>query len=84
MIVSPLSRLVFVLQGQKSKLIYDLTLMAGILLVFAAASRQKLSLVHTVWAITLVNILCYFVYYIVLLRIVVKARANPATEASRV
>jgi O-antigen/teichoic acid export membrane protein len=83
MIVSPLSRLVFVLQGQRSKLIYDLTLMAGILLVFAAASRQKLSLVHTVWAITLVNILCYFVYYLVLLRIVIKARANPATEASR-
>jgi O-antigen/teichoic acid export membrane protein len=84
MIVSPLSRLVFVLRGQKSKLIYDLTLMAGILLIFGIAWRQKLSLVHTVWAITLVNILCYFVYYIVLLRIVIKARPNPATEAPRI
>jgi lipopolysaccharide exporter len=83
-IVSPLSRLVFVLRGQKSKLIYDLTLMAGILLIFGVAWRQKLSLVHTVWAITLVNILCYFIYYIVLLRIVIKARPNQATEASRV
>ncbi|HZE82143.1 MAG TPA: oligosaccharide flippase family protein [Candidatus Polarisedimenticolia bacterium] len=83
-IVSPLSRLVFVLRGQKSKLIYDLTLMAGILLIFGIAWRQKLSLVHTVWAITLVNILCYFVYYIVLLRIVIKARPNPATEAPRI
>jgi membrane-associated PAP2 superfamily phosphatase len=75
---------VFVLRGQKSKLIYDLTLMAGILLIFGVAWRQKLSLVHTVWAITLVNILCYFIYYIVLLRIVIKARPNQATEASRV
>lgn len=84
MIVSPLSRLVFVLRGQKSKLIYDLTLMAGILLVFGIAWRQKLSLGHTVWAITLVNILCYFVYYIVLLRIVIKARPNLATEEPRI
>jgi O-antigen/teichoic acid export membrane protein len=81
MIVSPLSRLVFVLRGQKSKLMYDLTLMAGILLIFGVAWRQKLSLVHTVWAITLVNILCYMIYYIVLLRIVIKARPNPAAEA---
>lgn len=80
-IVSPLSRLVFVLRGQKSKLIYDLALMAGILLIFGVAWRQKLSLVHTVWAITLVNILCYFIYYIVLLRIVIKARPDPAAEA---
>jgi lipopolysaccharide exporter len=84
MVVSPLSRLVFVLRGQKSKLIYDLALMAGILLIFGIAWRQKLSLVHTVWAITLVNILCYFVYYMVLLRIVLKARPDPATEASRI
>jgi lipopolysaccharide exporter len=84
MIVSPLSRLVFVLRGQKSKLIYDLMLMAGLLLIFGVAWQQKLSLVHTIWAITLINILCYIVYYIVLLRIVIKARANQAIEASRI
>lgn len=83
MTVTPLSRLVFVLHGQKSKLIYDLTLMAGLLLIFSVAWQQKLSLVHTVWAITVVNILCYFVYYVVLLRIVIKARPDPATEAPR-
>jgi lipopolysaccharide exporter len=82
--VSPLSRLVFVLRGQKSKLIYDLMLMAGLLLIFGVAWQQKLSLVHTIWAITLINILCYIVYYIVLLRIVIKARANQAIEASRI
>jgi O-antigen/teichoic acid export membrane protein len=81
MIVSPLSRLVFVLRGQKAKLIYDVIVMAGILLAFVVASRQKLSMVHTVWAITLVNILCYFIYYVVLLRIVLRARPERTTAA---
>ncbi|HEX7959026.1 MAG TPA: hypothetical protein VF493_03870 [Terriglobales bacterium] len=81
MIVSPLSRLVFVLRGQRSKLIYDLILISGILLVFGVACRQKLSLIQTVWAITLVNVFCYFVYYLVLLRIVVKARPKRTAEA---
>jgi lipopolysaccharide exporter len=83
MIVNPLSRLVFVLRGQKSKLIYDLTLMTGILLVFGIAWRQRLSLVHTVWGITLVGIFCYIVYYLVLLRIVLRARPDTATGASK-
>jgi lipopolysaccharide exporter len=82
MIVNPLSRLVFVLRGQKFKLIYDLTLMTGILLIFSVAWRQKLSMVHTIWAITLLGIFCYIIYYLVLLRIVI--RAKTATAASRI
>jgi len=82
MVVNPLSRLVFVLRGQKFKLIYDLTLMTGILLIFSVAWRQKLSLIHTVWAITLLGIFCYIIYYLVLLRIVI--RAKTATAASRI
>jgi lipopolysaccharide exporter len=83
MIVSPLSRLVFVLRGQKAKLIYDLTLMAGILLIFGIAWRQKLSSIQTVWAVTLVNIVCYMVYYMVLLRTVIQARPGSPIEASK-
>ena len=83
MIVNPLSRLVFVLRGQKSKLIYDLTLMTGILLVFGVAWHQKLTLVHTVWAITLVGIFCYIVYYLVLLRIVLRARPDSSTAGAK-
>jgi O-antigen/teichoic acid export membrane protein len=79
MIVRPLSRLVFVLKGQKSKLVYDLTLMAGIALIFSIAWRQQLSFVRTVWAITLLNVACYIVYYLVLLRIVI--RSGPARKA---
>jgi O-antigen/teichoic acid export membrane protein len=83
MIVNPLSRLVFVLRGQKSKLIYDLTLMTGILLVFGVAWHQKLTLVHTVWGITLVGIFCYIVYYLVLLRIVLRARPDSSTAGAK-
>ena len=83
MIVNPLSRLVFVLRGQKSKLIYDLTLMTGILLVFGVAWGQRLSMVHTVWGITLVGIFCYIVYYLVLLRIVLRARPALSTEGAK-
>jgi O-antigen/teichoic acid export membrane protein len=84
MVVSPLSRLVFVLRGQKSKFVYDLILIAGILLVFSAARRERFSLVETVWAITLVNIVCYAVYYLVLLRIVAKSAPKLSAEASGV
>lgn len=84
MVVSPLSRLVFVLRGQKSKLIYDVALMTGTLLIFGLSWRQKFTLIHTVWAITLVNILCYIIYYAVLLRIVIKARPQQLAHASRV
>jgi lipopolysaccharide exporter len=83
-VVSPLSRLVFVLRGQKSKLIYDVTLMTGILLIFGIAWRQKLDLIHTVWAITLVNVLCYIVYYLVLLRMVIRARRQHLVQASTI
>jgi O-antigen/teichoic acid export membrane protein len=84
MVVSPLSRLVFVLRGQKSKLIYDVALITGTLLIFGLSWRQKFTLIHTVWAITLVNILCYIIYYAVLLRIVIKARPQQLAHASRV
>jgi lipopolysaccharide exporter len=84
MVVSPLSRLVFVLRGQRSKLLYDATLMAGILLVFGVASRNKLSLIETVWAITIVNVICYLIYYLVLLRIVLRTGVQRKMEASRI
>jgi O-antigen/teichoic acid export membrane protein len=76
MVVSPLSRLVFVLNGQETKLIYDVLLMTGMLLTFGIARTYKLNLIHTVWAITLVNTFAYIFYYLVLLRIVARAKLD--------
>jgi hypothetical protein len=80
MVVSPLSRLVFVLRGQRSKLIYDLVLLAGILITFKIARLHALSLVQTVGAITAVNTVAYVIYFIVLVRIVVKSSTGAATR----
>jgi hypothetical protein len=76
MVVSPLSRLVFVLNGQETKLIYDVLLMTGMLLTFGIARTYKLNLIHTVWAMTLVNTFAYIFYYLVLLRIVARAKLD--------
>jgi lipopolysaccharide exporter len=75
MVVSPLSRLVFVLRGQEYKLIYDLFVMAGILATFKIAAGRGLSLPQTVLAFTVVNTSAYIVYFFVLRRIVIKAAA---------
>jgi lipopolysaccharide exporter len=80
MVVSPLSRLVFVLRGQRSKLIYDLVLLAGILITFKIARLHALSLVQTVSAITAVNTVAYIVYFLVLVRIVVKSSTGTSVR----
>ncbi len=83
MVVSPLSRLVFVLRGQESKLIYDFLLMTGILLTFRIARSYRLSLTDTVWAITLVNTFSYLIYYLVLLRIIVNTRRDSPPQQTQ-
>jgi O-antigen/teichoic acid export membrane protein len=65
-VVSPLSRLVFVLRGQEEKLIYDVLLLLSIFLVYAVALHQHLTVIQTVWALMLVNTFAYVVYYCVL------------------
>jgi O-antigen/teichoic acid export membrane protein len=74
--VSPLTRVVFVLRGQRSKLLYDIFLLAGVLGVFKYASVYKLTLTQTVLAFSVVNTLAFILYYIVLARIVAKAAAG--------
>jgi lipopolysaccharide exporter len=72
-VVSPLSRLVFVLHGQEAKLIYDVALLLGIFGTYEFALSRHLTLVRTVAALTIVNTLAYFLYYLVLLHIVSKS-----------
>jgi lipopolysaccharide exporter len=76
-VVSPLSRLVFVLRGQESKLIYDIVLLVSIFLVYTSAVSRGWPLLQTVWAFTLVNTGSYVLYYFILHRIV--AKSTPAT-----
>jgi len=68
-IVSPLSRLVYVLHGQRLKLIYDVSILGGNLIVFVLARRLGWTMLHMVTMMSGVNTAAKVVYYLVLLRI---------------
>ncbi|RZU38920.1 O-antigen/teichoic acid export membrane protein [Edaphobacter modestus] len=68
-VVSPLSRLVFVLHGQRLKLIYDIFILGGNLLVFWFARRLDWPMLHMVTAMSAMNTGSKVVYYFVLRRI---------------
>lgn len=80
-IVSPLSRLVFVLEGQRLKLIYDVLALSGTVGVFAFAHWHALSLEHAVMLLSATGTLTFLVYYLVLLRIVSRHRCTVAANS---
>ena len=82
-VVSPLSRLVFVLRGQEAKLIYDIVILVSMFGVIAISFHSHWSLFKTVWAFSLVNTLAYFIYYLVLWRILSKSTLPPEHEIPR-
>jgi O-antigen/teichoic acid export membrane protein len=79
-VVSPLSRLVFVLRGQESKLIYDLVLLSGVFGTYELARVQRLTITGTVTALTVVNTAAYLLYYAVLFHIVARSTPVLATQ----
>ena len=82
-IVSPLSRVVFVLRGQEFKLIYDIVILASIFAVVAISSQSNWSLFKTVWAFSLVNTFAYVIYYLVLMWIISKSTPRLSFEVPR-
>jgi lipopolysaccharide exporter len=71
-IVSPLSRLVFVLEGQRWKLIYDILALSGMVGVFVFSKYQNLPLMLALKLLSAVGTLTFIVYYVVLARIVAR------------
>jgi O-antigen/teichoic acid export membrane protein len=68
-IVSPLSRLVYVLHGQRLKLIYDMLILGGNIMVFFIARHLGWPMLHMVTAMSAMNTVSKVVYYFVLFRI---------------
>jgi lipopolysaccharide exporter len=68
-VVTPVSRLVYVLQGQRLKLIYDFLILGGNLMVFVFARNLGWTMLGTLKIMSGVNTACIIVYYLVLLRI---------------
>jgi O-antigen/teichoic acid export membrane protein len=81
-VVSPLSRLVFVLHGQEAKLIYDIVLLLGIFGTYEFARSRHLTMIGTVAVLTAVNTVAYLLYYAVLFRIASKSTSKLATTTA--
>ncbi len=71
-VVTPLSRLVFVLEGQRLKLVYDLLALTTTIGVFVFSAWGQLSPVQTIMVLSATGTLTFGAYYLVLTRIVSK------------
>ncbi|MDJ0773401.1 MAG: oligosaccharide flippase family protein [Mastigocoleus sp. MO_167.B18] len=71
-IVSPLSRIVFVLGRQRWKLIYDIFALTSLIMVLYIGFIFQLSLITSVAFLSLTNIIAYGLYFLVLLTIINK------------
>jgi lipopolysaccharide exporter len=71
-IISPLSRLVFVLGGQRWKMSYDVLAVSGVIGVFLFSKWQNLPLMQVIKLLSAVGTFTFIVYYIVLARIVTR------------
>jgi O-antigen/teichoic acid export membrane protein len=72
-IVSPLSRLVYVLHGQGLKLVYDVLILGGNLMAFFLSRRFGWPMLHMVIVMSAMNTVSKVVYYFVLFRIAATA-----------
>jgi lipopolysaccharide exporter len=71
-VVSPLSRLVFVLEGQGWKLIYDVLALSGMVGVFVFAKWQNLPVMQALKVLSAVGTVTSVIYYLILARLVAR------------
>lgn len=72
-VVSPLSRVVVVLNGQRLKLVFDALSLVAAIAPIILASRLGLSLYVTVWVVSAGQVVSYLVYFFLLANIVKRA-----------
>ena len=75
LVVSPLSRLVFVMHGQEYKLVYDVLAFGGIVLVFILQAQRDLDVMATLAWLSATQVLFYGVY-VGMLRFMLQRRAR--------
>ncbi|MCY3022077.1 MAG: hypothetical protein NTW87_23945, partial [Planctomycetota bacterium] len=69
MVVSPLSRIVFVMAGQELKLIYDLTALSATLGALYGGHALGYSLMESVALLSALQVVAYGVYFLLLLQL---------------
>lgn len=70
LVVSPLSRVVYVLQGQELKLVYDVVSLSLTVIAVLVCHALGFTVFHTVVWLSLVNVLANGLYFVLLARIV--------------
>lgn len=78
--ISPVSRVVFVFDGQIHKFTYDSLSLLATVGAFAWGSVTGASFVAVVWGLSVMNMLAYLVYYLLLLRTLRKGVAAACAE----
>jgi len=79
-IVTPVSRVVLVLSGQELKLVWDVLSVASLLAVFFAAQWRGMGSLTTIRVLTVVNTSLRVIYYLILVRIIVRFKQTCAQE----
>lgn len=74
--VSPLSRIVLVLGGQRQKLAFDITSLAAVVLSITLSEAYKLSVIGAVWVLSAGQCVSYGIYYVILRTVAVRSEAH--------
>jgi O-antigen/teichoic acid export membrane protein len=80
-IVSPVSRIVLVLSGQETKLIWDVARLGALLAVFFLAQSRGMGVIPAIKILTAVNVVLYIAYYLILVRTIVRFNRKRASQA---
>ena len=80
-VVSPLSRVVLVFQGQEFKLIYDLLTVVAIAVVFGMAKQRAFPVLQTIRWLSAVNTVAYAAYFILLMHVLAKNTRTTTGQA---
>jgi len=80
-VVSPVSRILWVLGGQEMKLIWDVLCLVSLLGVFLAAQRRGMDLIPTIRVLTMVNVALRGIYFLILLRILARFKERQSAQA---
>lgn len=84
LIVSPLSRVVFLRRRQKLKLVYDLTSLTAVFAVLSFAWKAGASVEQAVLMLSCAKTLAYTLYFLLLVWIVGSEASNPSDPAVEV
>jgi len=79
-VVNPVSRVVFVLSGQKTKLVSDVLALAGLLAVFAVAQVRGMQPLQTIRTLSVVSTALRAIYFLLLVRIVAPFKSVPSAQ----